>query len=425
MLKVINGLIATSLFIFNLAIYSETQAATINATSCSRTDVGTAVSSASDGDTVIIPNGACTWTSGISTTKQITIAAQNSGLVTLTHNAGGSPLLTLTTGNSFSVHVSGIRFMRGSGSGEYLNVGGSGSKVGLVDGAYFDVPDNFGVLRMIQWTARGGVIWNTTFESTTVNGTGGSNGAGSGSFHITSPKAWRDASTWGMEDANGDQNLYIEDSTFINIYNQAVDCDDNCRLTVRHSIMRNTQMLTHGTTSLQGGRQTEFHDNQFQYRTHAANGSGITTINLNRYFWSRAGTHRFTDNSFENITSMDWGNKTELVIMDESLTRSGAGAPCQSTYPGTHWSGQGANGTSQVTDPVRIWNNTGTWTWGTNDQADGCGNGLSTANFFLLNRDIFLSAPANYTKFTYPHPLRTGISGDTMPPSAPTSLRVN
>src|SRR5688572_9051178 len=40
-------------------------AATISAASCSRTDVASAITKASNGDTVLIPAGACTWTSAI------------------------------------------------------------------------------------------------------------------------------------------------------------------------------------------------------------------------------------------------------------------------------------------------------------------------------------------------------------------------
>ena len=57
------------------ASYSE--AATINAASCSLTAVQAAVNAAVDGDKVVIPNGSCAWAGGISTTKQIRIEAQN------------------------------------------------------------------------------------------------------------------------------------------------------------------------------------------------------------------------------------------------------------------------------------------------------------------------------------------------------------
>ena len=39
---------------------------TLTAITCSQTDVQTALTNAQDGDTVAIPAGTCTWTSGIS-----------------------------------------------------------------------------------------------------------------------------------------------------------------------------------------------------------------------------------------------------------------------------------------------------------------------------------------------------------------------
>ena len=51
----------------------EVYAATIAARSCSDSDVASAVSTASSGDTVIVPAGTCTWTSEVTTTKAIKI----------------------------------------------------------------------------------------------------------------------------------------------------------------------------------------------------------------------------------------------------------------------------------------------------------------------------------------------------------------
>lgn len=405
-------------------------AGTVAANSCSEVDVASALAAASDGDTVMIPNGTCTWTNGVSSSKQLTLRAQNfiptpggtaTRSVTLIHSAGANTLLQLTTGDSAHLGLAGIKFVRGTGTGAFLAVSGNGTKVALVSDCYFDAPNNFAVLRNVDWTARGGVIWNTLWESTTPGGASGP-GSGSGNLRVTSPVPWLNASTWGVEDGNGAQNLYIEDSAFKHIYNQALDCDDNCRVVVRHSTLLNSQLIHHGTTSLQGGRQSEFYNNSFEYRP-ATFGNTYDDVNLNRYLWIRAGTTRLTDNSIENITSGTWGNKSEFVFLNESLTRPGSGAPCQTTYPGTHWSGQGANGSTQISDPVRIYNNTGTWAWSTNDQTDDCGNGLSTANFFLIDRDIFLSAPASYTKYAYPHPLRAGTgSQDVLAPNPPTGL---
>lgn len=125
--------------------------------------------------------------------------------------------------------------------------------------------------------------------------------------------------------------------------------------------------------------------------------------------------------SFEDLTSISWGPKSEIVWLAESLTRPGAGAPCQTSYPGTHWPGFGGNGTSQASDPMYFWNNTGTMAVSANDQTDECGNGLRTANFILSGRDYFNgTAKPGYTKYPYPHPLR----GGAVSPRPPTNVRI-
>lgn len=391
----------------------------ITAADCSVAAVQTAINNAVNGDRVIIPNGICDWAAGITTTKQITIMGQSVGGVTINHTAGAATLLTMTIGAAFRTEIANLRFMPGTGSGRYFSINGTGLVPFLHD-CYFNIPDF--QLNPSEWLVTGGVIWNVTVESTTINGTSGSNGSGSTWLTNRIATPWLAASTMGTLDTLGTQNLYIEDSTFINLYNSAYDGDDNARLVVRHCTIRNTQMITHGTTSLQGGRHVELYDNAYQYRLHPVNPAGNTSINLNRYFWMRAGTMVFTGNSVENITSQDWGDRSELVFIVESATRSGSGSGCCTVYPCIHQPGSGANGSVQISDPVYIWNNTGTYIVGLNDHdppLQTCFNGVTTATFFQLNRDYFRDTSSNpnngakpgWSRFTYPHPLRTLASG--------------
>jgi len=291
----------------------------------------------------------------------------------------------------------------------------------LMHDMYFNIPD-FQLTQPILWARANGVIWNTTWESTTVNGTSGSNGSGSGCF-VLKPQdnTWNQESSFGAADTTGERNVYIEDSVIKNIYNQAIDVDDDRRVTIRYTTFCNSQGLSHGTTSMRGGRQVELHNNNFQYRS--VTGGQYSTVNLNRYWWLRAGTQVVTDNNFEAINTGDWGNKDTLVYIVECATRPGAGCPsCCTSYPCTHQPGTGGSGTGQTSDPVYIWNNSGTVRIGMNDQSGyGC-SGHNTSEFFIENRDYFVNAAKpGYVKYTYPHPLRGGSDG--IPPSAP-NLRI-
>ena len=376
----------------------------------SQGDTQLALYAAPKGGTVEIANGSYTWIGPVHVTRWVILRAQTFGSVNLT--LGGNGIINLTTNNNGNTEIAGINFLPGAAgdSAWYIEANGGG-RVALLHDCTFNLP-NFQIAGACRWSCTGGVIYRCKFFSNTVNGTLGSNGSGSGCFQHRSQKRWNDASTYGILDTNGDQNLYFEDNEFRDIYNQCIDVDDNSRVVIRNNQIINSQCLTHGTTSLFGGRQVELYKNQMIYRPHPANASRITSINLNRWFWFRAGTGRIWGNSVDRISSQDWGERPSWMFMAESLTRPGEGSPCQTEadYPGTHWPGTGADGRRQISDPIYIWNNTGAGAtvWGTNDQTEFDCNGGRTANVFRLNRDLFLSAPPNYTPYPYPHLLRAG-----------------
>lgn len=420
------------------------QAGTQTAASCSTSDVQAAINSAGDGDTVIIPNGSCSWTSGVSVTKQITLmgasvptrSASATDGVTITDQAGTADLLTVTVGGNFHTTIANLRFMPGSGTGNYLTVQGSG-QAPLMHDVYFNIP-NFQLAHAVQWFVTGGVIWNTTFESTdNLGGACGTQvGSDSGSIVVKPNISWDANSTLGTLDTNGTQNLYIEDSIFSNV-GQAPDMDDNARVVLRHDQIIGSSGLTHGATSTFGGRQFEIYDNTLTYPN--------SNRNLNRYFWGRAGTGVITGNSIQAINGQCYGTKNTFVFIVESATRntfhgcctgymcfhqpgSGASSACNSTALSNS---QTPYDSCQVSDPIYIWGNTGTGATGysgyvgTNDSDFSCNTGNTTTTFFQQNRDYFVDsgAKSGWARYTYPHPLRQG-TGTKTPPAPPTGLKV-
>ena len=110
----------------------------------------------------------------------------------------------------------------------------------------------------------------------------------------------------------------------------------------------------------------------------------------------------------------------------QQLRRNAGPDACCTTYPCLHQIGQSHNGSSPVTDPLYIWNNTGTGVPelpGLQDyNPDECGRNSRTSTWVQLNRDYVVGSPKpGYTKYRYPHPL----TGSGSRPSAPTNLRVN
>jgi hypothetical protein len=390
-------------------------AATITAASCSQVDVQAAINSANNGDTVMIPNGSCTWTGGINVGKQIWIRAQNytptpggnaNRNVTITASNSSSPLFRLTTGDSYHVGISGIRFNEGNRTNNYIEVNGSGSKVALLSDLLFEVKSMYGNSRDIaalDWPAQGGVIWNTRFVGL---GTGGVQGVGAdgASFVIKgSPRVWYTPSTMGSRDTNGTVNIYLEDSSCLNV-GQFPDVDDHGRVVFRHNNIDGCSGLTHGFTSTWGGRHAEYYDNTFSVTNSQRNHMG-------RYFWVRAGTVVFTDNVINNAANTQaYGSVAPFSIGDNTSPKS---------YPQLRQPGWGHDGTKAVIDPIYQWNNTGA----RGTAFGGFQNGWDS--IVQMNREVFVNSGAKpgYQKYAYPHPARVALGSQSAPPpldAAPT-----
>lgn len=387
-------------------------AATISATNCSLSAVQAAVNAASDGDKVLIPSGSCSWSGGIATTKQIRIEAQSytpasggtmSRSVTITNNSTSAPLITLRSGSSYHVGVAGIRFNEGSGNQNHIRVEGTSGKVPLVNDCAFEVRNRFGNnpdIAALAWLAQGGVVWNSYFVGV-GGGLGGQCCPEGASILINSPRGWTTPSTMGAADSTGTVNVYFEDSTFKNI-GQAPDVDDNGRVVIRHSLIDGTSGVTHGFTSMSGGRHVEYYDNTMQVTTDNRNIAG-------RFFWIRAGTGVFTDNHVISVND-GWGTPQVLDIGDNTSP---------SAYPQARQPGWGHNGSGHVSDPIYIWNQTGSgaYLWGI---SNGWGSNVR------LNRDIYVNSGAKpgYSKYAYPHPLRGGSGASPGTLQAPGNLRI-
>jgi chitodextrinase len=391
-------------------------AATITAASCELSAVQGAINSANDGDTILIPNGTCAWSSGISTSKQLWIRAQyytptpggNTTRNVIIINNASVPLFRFTTGNSYHSALSGIRLNEGTGTNNALEVNGNGSKVMLLSDMFFEVKQRNGAsteVAVLDWAAQGGVIWNTRFVGIGT-GTGGSTGPDGASFVIKNmPRVWETPSTMGALDSSGDVNLYIEACSCLNV-GQLPDLDDHGRAVLRHNTFDGCGGGTHAFTSARGGRHIEYYNNTFNVSTELRNHNG-------RYYWIRGGTALFTDNTVNNATYPGaYGSPVFFSIGDNTTPGS---------YPMPRQPGFGHDGINNVSDPIYSWNNTGS-----RENAYGFENGWGS--IVQLNRDVFVNngAKPGYSKYTYPHPLRTTLGSpspsDTTPPSAPSGL---
>ncbi|MGO8990640.1 MAG: hypothetical protein ACLQGU_01580 [bacterium] len=435
-------------FLISSVFSFRVEAATINAADCSSSAVQTAINSASNGDTVIIPNGSCTWTSGLTISKQITIQGANvptrthtaTDGTTIYHNAGSSVLFAFTIGSSYTTTIANLRLLASTSTpGTFVTMSGTGNPP-LMHDIYFDLP--MGTDLVVDWDVVGGVIWNCTFESITSGGAGNcadGDTANDNIRHLPNSN-WDSADTTGTLDTTGTANLYIENCIFINC--PTYDCDSGCRLVFRHNNVQSpTTGGSHGPTSTTGGRYTEIYDNIFNIAD--------ADVDVQRYNWMRGGSGLFTGNSFQANTTSCHGARSTLQFIVESLTRTTSHGCCTS-WQCFHQPGTGANGTVQspsllspsqtpddtyqMSDPVYIWGNSGTGntvallTSTNDDSPDECGNGLLSANFFVSGRDYFVStdssaAKPGWARYACPHPL-TGLKG-SCDPSTPGTAGYN
>jgi hypothetical protein len=445
-------LLLISLFLSSV-LGRQAHANTVKAVSCSVSDVQAAINSANDGDTVVIPNASCSWSSGITFSKQIVLQGETAGGVTITDvdtNSNDS-LLTITTGASFHTTLANITFLPGSGKGHYVTIQGSGLPP-LMHDMTFNLP-NFQLQNAVNWWVTGGVIWNTTFISTSnLSGACGTQvGSDSGSLAVRSNLSWNAPSTMGVLDTTGTNNLYIEDTVFSNV-GQIPDLDDNARVVIRHSQIIGSSGLTHGPTGAQGGRSIEFYNDTFSYPNQ--------NRPLNRYFWMRAGTMVVTNNDIQWINGGCYPNKNSFTVIVEGARWNTGGHQCCTGWQCWHQVGSGASSVTntppilsasqsptdnfQMSDPVYIWNNRGTGQgsshYGTNEvdpAQDNChninpstGQEFSTTDFYKAGRDYFYDDTSNpnngarpgWAPYPYPHPLRGNSS--TPPPAPPTGVTI-
>lgn len=398
---------------------------TITASGGTNSSVQTAIDSAVDGDTVMIPSGNFSWANGINLKKPIQVFG--AGDTTNIQNTGDATLVSMTPSSRGSVEFGKVKFTRnGSSTGLYIFAADAPGKPMLVHDAAFET-SRFGT-RSIDWGTNGGVIYDCTFVSLDK-----SDNSGIAFKNPSSDSAWHEVDCMGMADTNGDKNTYLEDCTFKDIFLQALDFDDNSRTVMRHCTFDNSAIASHGQeTSSVGARQWEVYENTFIFTGGSNNNPSPQQypLNMNLFLFIRGGGPGVCfNNKIPDISSSAWGNKAEIKFNLYNIRRRGQ-VPCQTEHPAARQIGWGSDASGKlVLSPVYFWGNTGTGNY--NNPAledynpDECGSNLHTADFVQKNREFYVNTPKpGYTPFTYPHPLRSGSGPQPTPTAQPTATPV-
>lgn len=324
----------------------------------SASDTQTQINSASTGDTVLLPSsGSFSWGSAVSipNTKSITVDGNNS---TITLTAAFS-LTPKAFGSTTYSRITGFK----------LNISGSGG---------LDINDS----PTTAWFRVDHCIFTGTLSPiVNMQGQGGTGGGGGVMDHcvftnIANAQETMHINGWGdgidagwTTDVVQSNLLYIEDCTFTGAQGNSSCCFQGyygTRTSARYNVVNSAMLEQHGTGGSIGVRWWEFYENKL----------------TNMTMCLRAGSGVIFSNTCSSVT---------LAMMEED-----------SGYPANYQIGRGKN---ETLDPAYYWNDSSGETVSLNCSSC-CAPGV--ANMVQLNRDVFNSAKAGYTAFTYPHPLVSG-----------------
>lgn len=441
-------------------------------TDCSAATINTAISSAVDGDTVLLTcAGTVTWTSTVSipSTKGITLQVQggtntpntSANFPLVVTAASGVQALSVSIGpNNSLTRVSGFRFGPNSGSPDpFMSFSGHGTgKNGLgsfrLDNNYFDTISGVEIIEIYSNNGTMyGLIDNNTFHNDWR--------ASDPSYGPYNIQLWRDwhpsnSSCWGCDGwTNNDFSYGSANFTFIedNLFEQTatapahmrhyISAELGDRYVSRHNTFinnypdNNADLLdAHGMCLVAsngvGSRGGEIYANVIQ-------GTGY-----NRAMQLRGGSWLIYDNTitpsggnsieFDEYRAGDSNMYSQCSSSASALSSTMPPWPVPTGArwnPNAPWKQQAAGDGSDWPLPLQIfntyaWNNVSSGGVLINPAVLNHGTGDVEATYIQKNRDYFASATkptalTNYAPYTYPHPLQASTVGSVTPPTGLTA----
>ena len=454
------------------------QAATINVVGCNgsadHSKVQTAVDSATDGDTVQIPSGTCTFTGSVTwSNKAIIVQGAGIGVTNITSNSQAAFDVTVTTEAGFRLTAMTINANALNSEGaieiDGQTMTGEIASRFRVDHILLNIDNGTGPRMMFVHGPVYGLIDHLTFDyngGDTVNGI-------SVYANMTSDTSYGGSTQNGSYacnnfaiDLGGSTAVYVEDSTFTHAWGTGNsgginDLNYCARMVFRYNTVTGPWHLqTHSTRGTdRGGIRSEYYNNSFN-----GNNDGLYTGPM----VLRGGTGVIFNNTMLNMANCWWCQQPKALLTDfQRVPNTGCtvSSPPLNTVTGSNpadgrieangwpaldqpgWVGPQA---AQTNVPIYLWNNgaqvgcstggacNGDW----NDiylNCEGDGNvGAKMEDFVKTTvhsngaKDYCsgtTSMPGScgthtntYVPYTYPHPLQGGA--DTTPPSVPTGVTI-
>jgi len=386
-------------FVGTFIYVSHANAATIEAESCSRAHVQTAIDAASDGDVVVVPAGDCEWTDRVEISgKGITLQGAGIGQTNITNgrSAAYSSLLAVDTDATHSTRITGFTFKgKATNNSDYhLSVGVYGRQKFRIDHCKFQEGYHSGwkvAAAICIYNNPYGVIDHCIFDDAAmeviqVKGDGSD--------------AWSRDSDPGTDNA-----IYIEDCTITQDCSgitvgaaHAIACFRGARVVFRYNTVDHYNFDAHGREGHPcSTRWYEIYENS-------------CTVDAGRnqadWMYLRGGSGVIFNNVMTNN-----GVCGGIRLTEHNIDRIPARCCCSHPCPD-----QIGRGKDQASEPLYIWGNSfngGSASVSVSDYADPgvceaadkCNQEQNCRDFIQENRDYYLSQKPGYTPYQYPHPL--------------------
>lgn len=387
--------------------------ATINASSCSRTDVGNAVAAAVDGDVVQIPAGSCNWSSGIFLNKSITIQGAGMDVTTITNTqtpSGGilPPLIdwnTKATGNNPAgfTKLANLTFNGGSGSEggsqvPMLHFSGNSGRVLIFQVKIIETrQESLKFTGNVRGVFHGGVLLDNGHfgVSIRVEHTTWGDSSSTCSSGGCGDKSWSEPSSMGTDQAVVFENSYFESTTGGGNSSPMLDGWNGMRVVWRYNTMVNANVGNHGTET--GGRFRSVRHMESYRNTLTFNGGTFIDVP----FGSRGGTGFHFDNFSTFAPGSGYNNS---FVLNTYRSDPPDNATRQTYWP---WGRCGSTSLTSITRSgttatvtTNGWDGRGHWLH------DGSGFGMprviiAGASDGLYNGTFVVASVLNDTQFTY------------------------
>lgn len=446
---------------------AEASAATVTAANCSQSAVQSALNSAANGDTVVIPNGTCTWSGLLNVdARNRNIHLRGQSVTGTIINAAAAPMVSIQGVAGYTWRFSDMTISAAASGQEIVSVNGTAKNWRINN---------------INFTNTGSSLFLFTIRGDTfgvidhLNVSGGNSGIisliGGGFSSWTNPEY----AAWGTDKA-----VFLEDSVInINDHNEGrltIDCTNGGRYVLRNNVITNQRTGNHGldTGGYASCLSSEIYRNKFVYTStwdtisgvvYWRGGSTLVHSNTIQYSSSTWGSNHFkllnfragdgsvgwpacngTRYSLSSTVTAAWGgtvafstggtqrmcsgNRMRICSSDSTCAAAGEGS-CTEYIDGQAGSGsypcfmQVGRGLNNMSNPSYAWGNT--FSGGQGAGGFSCPGGGCAANTFTpgtniaAGRDYFdNTAKPGYAPYQYPHPLQSSATVD--PGSGPTPL---